>query len=182
VTESGSDPISTPQGDLNRTVFDIGVLSAQVAQANETLKEQREAYAADKAATGRAILMKEHALERSATRWRIFGVVAAIVSALSLALGAVAYVSIRQSNEERVARTVTSCETAADNASKDNAQDAVILDLLTDVIERSESPGTAEFLAPYIEDIEANRAQIRDCTPVGIQTYFESGGTEGYLP
>lgn len=90
--------------------------------------------------------------------------------------------AIEAANAERAARTVTACEQQADKAVKDNAQDAVMIDLLSDVVGGSENPETIDFLQPFIDRLNDNRSPVRDCSDAGIAAYYSSNGIEGFLP
>lgn len=164
--------------EIETRSFDLGVLSERVAAATKAVEEDRAASEASREAMERRIA----AANRKQRSWRVAGFIGAVVGPVAVTVAIFAVVLVVKANAERADRSQTSCVQSATAALRDNAQDATTVERLGSLAASADNPETAAFLEEWIADIEADESPVRDCSPAGIRAYFDSGGTEGYLP
>lgn len=184
-----------PQG----LVQEIRGLRGEVKEAGGKLDAHRAAYEDDKAIQHDVIEAMERRVEaskRKARRATFAGVAGTAAACIAIAVAVFAVSGVAKINDERAARTKTSCESAADNAVKDNRQDASTVEsiestvgFVTGLVEGSTDPETLAQVDAYVTqqeaiaaEINSDRERVRDCSDAGIRLFFDSNGRDGYLP
>lgn len=119
-------------------------------------------------------------LKTERRRWRAWFVI------VGLAVGALGIVAVQATNaaddaqrgldEVVAARTearVVACRDDVRFADAHNALTESTAQVLRDASQGARSPEAVEFYARQIASLEANRVDVRDCSPEGIADYYE---------